>query len=149
MSFYAYLKFFHLLFVALFIGAFTAMALLWTRGRLAADSTIRQAYLDAVVFLSQRLATVAGSILLLAGILMLVDQPAMLKSGPLFHIKMTLGVLVVGASHVAHAKAKRLRAAMSEERVDARSERLMDLATWFVPALAFVVLFLGVFVAHG
>lgn len=149
MSLYGYLKFFHILFVALFVGAFTAMALLWTRGRLAPDPERRYAYVDAVVFISQRLSTIAGSILLLAGILMLVYQPAILGTGILFHIKMALGILVVGASHLAHVKAKRLRRALSEERVDTKAERFMELATWIVPALAFVVLFLGIMISHG
>ena len=149
MSFYAYLKFFHILFVALFVGAFTAVAILWVRGRLVEDPVRRLAFLEAVVLISRRLEIVAGSILLLAGTLMLVVHPALFRIGPLFHIKITLGVLVVAVSHMASARMKRLYAAISEGREEPRAERFMDRSTWIGPALAFVVLFLGVLIAHG
>ncbi|UCD36829.1 MAG: hypothetical protein JSW54_08285 [Fidelibacterota bacterium] len=125
------------------------MALLWTRNRLRESQVQRLPAVEVMIFISQRLVTVTSSVMLLAGVLLIVDQPAILSIGGLLHVKIFLGVLLVAGSHVSLAKMKKSRAALLEGRVDGKSERYLDLTTWIIPALTFVVMFLGVMVTHG
>ncbi|MFB0516070.1 MAG: hypothetical protein ACETWG_05635 [Candidatus Neomarinimicrobiota bacterium] len=149
MSFYTILRFFHVLLVALYVGSFTAIAFLWIRSRQLNDPAARLPYIDAAVSISQRLTTMAGSILLLVGILMIINWPGVLGYGVLFYIKISIGVLLVAVSHIAHAMAKRARDALAAGRTDARAERFVDLTVRIGPAIAFIIVFLGVMVSHG
>jgi len=125
------------------------MALLWTRGRLGDAQSHRLSAIEVMIFIGQRLATVASSVLLLAGVLLIIDQPSVLYMGALLHVKIVAGVLLVAGSHLTHLKAKKARTALLEGRKDAVSEKYLDITTWVIPALAFIVMFLGVMISHG
>jgi uncharacterized membrane protein len=149
MSFFNYLTFFHVLFMALFTGSFAAMALLWARGRGARSPQERAPFVEGTLAISRRLTTLTASLLLLVGILMIIDMPGLLYEGPLIHIKITIGVILVGVSHVVHFRLKKAYAALHQEEPEAGADRFLDLATALVPAVAFITIFLGIIQSHG
>ena len=148
MTYYTILTFLHILFVVLFVGSGAGLAILWRHSR-NVDAVQRLSVAEGMVAISQKVTVMAGSFLLLVGILMLISRPALLSSGALFYVKLTLGLIMVGISHVAHGKLKKIRAALAETKVDAAGEKAWDLITKVMPVLGIVTIFLGIWLTHG
>ena len=148
MTYYTILTFLHILFVALFIGSGAGLAILWKRSR-TVDDAQRLPLVEGMVTISQKVTVMAGSFLLLVGILMLISRPALLSAGPLLYVKIILGIIMVGMSHAAHGKIKKIRAALAESEVDTGSEKFWGMITKVMPVLAIVTLFLGFWLTHG
>ena len=148
MTYYTILTFLHILFVALFIGSGAGLAILWKRSR-TVDDAQRLPLVEGMVTISQKVTVMAGSFLLLVGILMLISRPALLSTGPLLYVKIILGIIMVGMSHAAHGKIKKIRAALAESEVDTGSEKFWGMITKVMPVLAIVTLFLGFWLTHG
>ncbi len=148
MTYDTILTFLHILFVVLFVGSGAGLAILWNRSR-SVDAAQRLPLVEGMVAISRKVTIMAGSFLLLVGILMLISRPALLSAGALLYIKLTLGLIMVGVSHVAHGKLKKIRAALAESKVDAGGEKAWDLITKVMPVLGIVTLFLGIWLTHG
>ena len=148
MTYYTILTFLHILFVALFIGSGAGLAILWKRSR-TVDDAQRLPLVEGMVTISQKVTVMAGSFLLLVGILMLISRPALLSAGVLWYVKIILGIIMVGMSHAAHGKIKKIRAALAESEVDTGSEKFWGMITKVMPVLAIVTLFLGFWLTHG
>ena len=134
--------------MVLFIGSWAGLAILWKRSRIV-DAAQGLALVEGMVAISQKVTVMAGSFLLLVGILMLISRPALLSAGALLYVKLTLGLIMVGISHVAHGKLKKIRAALAESKVDTGGEKAWDLITKVMPVLGIVTLVLGFWLTHG
>ncbi|MCH7858799.1 MAG: hypothetical protein IID14_03755 [Candidatus Marinimicrobia bacterium] len=148
MTYYTILTFLHILFVVLFVGSGAGLAILWKLSR-TVDTTQRLPLVEGIAAISQKVTVMAGSFLLLVGILMLISRPALLSAGALWYVKIILGLMLVGLSHAAHGKIKKIRAALDENEVDTGSEKFWDMITKVMPVLAIVTLFLGFWLTHG
>ena len=99
--------------------------------------------------ISRKVTVMAGSFLVLVGILMIMDRPALMTYGLLFYLKLVLGLIIVGLGHVGHGKLKKIQAAASVGEVDTVSEKTWDIMSKLMPALALTTILLGVWLVHG
>ena len=84
----------HVIGVAVMAGSIVALALQWRRSQAAVGesrSALRQSMLET----GRRLTVPAGSGLVLAGVLMILDRPGLLPGSILFRVKLALGAVTV------------------------------------------------------
>lgn len=145
---YKVFLFLHILFVVLFVGSGAALALLWQMFR-NADLTRKLPVVSGLVALSRQVTTMAGSFVFLMGLLMLIRQPAIMATGPLFQVKITLGILSIGLMHMTHGKLKRVLAALEQGETNSRAEKTVSVFTKVIGVVNVLVLLLGVLRFHG
>lgn len=148
MQYFSLLIFLHVLSIALFTGSWTAVLVLWQR----ADWTNpAQAATTAggMVSVGRFASVIAGSLAVLAGLVMILVQPQILALGGLFHAKISLGLTAVGLSHLVTGRLKRLQNTMNLDSSQEPKDRLTHRLAVVVLALAVITIFLGIRIAHG
>ena len=148
MSIHTIAVFLHILFVALFVGTGAAIGILWRRGR-TGEAEARLPLVEAVVAVGRIQAMVAGSFVILAGVLLTFRAGISGGLNPLLGVKILLGLTLIGLSHFGLSRAKKVAAALSEGQTHDSAERALDLINRVAPVIAIVVIFLGIWVAHG
>jgi hypothetical protein len=137
----------HILFMAWFVGSGIALTILWIRNRGAVRET-RLPDAAGMLAIARYIHTLAGTFLLLTGVLMVIQRPGMLSSGH-FLAKAILGVVAVGISHYAQAKIRQIWLAWTAHRPVPRPEKIMDILAVVIPILGALVIFMGVSWSHG
>ena len=140
--------FLHILFVALFVGTGAATGILWSRGR-TGEAETRLPLVEAVVAVGRMQAMVAGTAVILAGVLLTFRAGSSSGLNPLLGVKILLGLTLIGLSHFALSRAKKVAAALSEGQTNDSAERDLDMINRVAPVIAVVVIFLGIWLAHG
>ena len=140
--------FLHILFVALFVGTGAATGILWRLGR-TGEAETRLPLVEAVVAVGRMQAMVAGSFVFVAGVMVAMSAGDLGDFNPLLAVKILLGLTLIGLSHLALSRAKKVSAALSEGQTDDSAERALDMNNRVAPAIAVVVIFLGIWLAHG
>ncbi|MFQ6030211.1 MAG: hypothetical protein ACE5Q6_22280 [Dehalococcoidia bacterium] len=148
MTYFKLLIMLHVLFVALYVGSSAGLGILWSRNRQGTPEE-RLPDVEAMLAISKRFGVLASSLVLLVGILMLINQPAMLGWGALFYLKIILGFVMIGFTHVAHARLIRLQSALAGGTASPSGEKMMDLTRWLLPVLGVIVIILGVWHGHA
>ncbi len=148
MQYFSLLIFLHVFSIALFAGSWTAVLVLWqrtdwTNPDQAATTT------GAMVSVGRFASVIAGSLAVLAGLVMILVQPQIMAVGGLFHTKILLGVTAVGLSHLVTGRLKRLQNTMNPGSSQEPQHRLTHRLAMVVLALAVITIFLGIRVTHG
>ncbi len=148
MQYFSLLIFLHVLSIALFTGSWTAVLVLWQRtdwtNPAQAATTV-----GGMVSVGRFASIIAGSLAVLAGLVMILVQPQILALGGLFHAKILLGLIAVGLSHLVTGRLKRLQNTMNTGSSQEPKDRLTYRLAVVVLALAVITIFLGLRVTHG
>ncbi len=92
---------------------------------------------------------VAGSLVILVGLLMIMVQPQVLALGGRFHTKLLLGVVAIGLSHVAAGRLKKLHNTIKSDSAAQLEDKAFARLGGLIMLLAAVVIYLGVRLTHG
>ncbi|MCH7497851.1 MAG: hypothetical protein IH971_08370 [Candidatus Marinimicrobia bacterium] len=149
MTYYFLLRMVHVSFVVFYVGAAASMAILWLQARRSDGGAEGIPSLNAVVTVGHRITLTAGSIALLAGILMIMERPSILQHGAVFIVKIILGVMAVGLSHMVQGRVRRFRDGAQEGTEQPEAEKSVDMLLKLAPVLALATVLLGVFISHG
>ncbi|MEE9465053.1 MAG: hypothetical protein V3W14_05720 [Candidatus Neomarinimicrobiota bacterium] len=148
MQYFSLLIFLHVFSIALFTGSWTAVLVLWKRtdwtnpDQAAATS-------GGMVSVGRFASAIAGSLAVLAGLVMILVQPQIMAVGGLFHTKIFLGAMAVGLSHLVTSRLKRLQNTMNSGGSLEPKDRITQRLAMVVLALAVTTIFLGVRITHG
>ena len=148
MQYFSLLIFLHVSSIALFTGSWTAVLMLWKRTDWT-NSTQAAAAIGGMVSVGRFGSAIAGSLAVLAGLMMILVQPQFMAVGGLFHTKIFLGTTAVGLSHLVTGRLKRLYNTMNSSGSIEPMDRITPRLAMIVLALAIITIFLGVRVVHG
>ncbi len=149
MTYYCLLRSVHVSFVVLYVGAAASMTILWLQARPSDGGAERNPLLTAVVTVGHRITLTAGSLALLAGILMIMERPGILQHGAVLIVKIILGVVAVGLSHMVQGRVRRIRDGALEGTEPPGAEKSLDLLLKLAPVLALATVLLGIIISHG
>ncbi len=148
MNYFSLLVFLHIVSIALFKGSWAAGLVMWWRaGQMEPGS---KGPLVAALATAARFASlVAGSLVILVGLLMILVQPQVLALGGRFHTKLLLGVVAIGLSHMAAGRLKKLHSTIVSDDTTKLEDKAFTRLGVVVMLLAVVVIYLGISLSHG
>jgi uncharacterized membrane protein len=147
-KYFSVLVFFHIVSIALFTGSWAALLVMWWRaGQMEPGS--KEPLVAALVTAARFASIVAGSLVILVGLLMIMVQPQVLALGGRFHTKLFLGVLAVGLSHVAAGRLKKLHNTIKSDGATKLEDKAFGRLGALVMLLVIVVIYLGISLTHG
>ncbi len=119
----------------------------WRVGPLEPGS--KEPLVAALVTAARFASIVAGSLVILVGLLMIMVQPQVLALGGRFHTKLLLGVLAIGLSHVATGRLKKLHNTIISDDSTKLEDTTFTRLGGLVMLLVVVVIYLGISLSHG
>ena len=149
MTYYFLLRIVHVSFVVLYVGAAASMTILWLQAGQSDGGAEGNPFLNAVVTIGRRITLTAGSLAMLAGILMILDRPSILQHGAVLIVKITLGIAAVGLSHVVQGRIRRFRDGAQQGAKQPEAEKRLDLLLKLTPLLALATVLLGIVISHS
>ena len=148
MNYFSVLIFLHIVSVALFTGSWAALLVMWRRAGQMPPGPV-EPLVAAMVTVARFSSIVAGSLVLLVGLLMILVQPQVLALGGRFHAKLFLGVLAIGLSHMAAGRLRKLYNTIKLDGAAKLEDRAFTRLGGLVMLLMTVVIYLGVSLNHG
>lgn len=148
MNYFSVLIFLHIVSMALFTGSWAALLVMWRRAGQMPPGPI-EPLVAAMVTVARFSSIVAGSLVLLVGLLMILVQPQVLALGGRFHAKLFLGVLAIGLSHMVTGRLRKLYNTIKSDAADKLEDRVFARLGGLVMLLMIVVIYLGVSLNHG
>jgi len=148
MQYFSLLVFLHIFSIALFTGSWTAVLVLWKRTDWS-NPTQAAASTGGMVSVGRFASVIAGSLAVLAGLVMILVQPQIMAVGGLFHTKIFLGATAVGLSHMVTGRLKKLHNTTNSSDSLEPMDRITPRLAMIVLVLAITTIFLGVRIAHG
>ena len=148
MNYFSVLVFLHIVSIALFTGSWAAVLVMWWRaGQM--EPGPNEPLMGALVTAARFASIIAGSVVILVGLLMIMVQPQVLALGGRFHTKLLLAVVAIGLSHVATGRLKKLHNTIKSNDSTQLEDTTFSRLGGVVMLLVVVVIYLGISLSHG
>ncbi len=148
MNYFSLLVFLHIVSIALFSGSWAALLVMWWRaGQM--EPGPKGPLVAALVTAARFASIIAGSLVILVGLLMIMVEPHVLALGGRFHTKLLFGVAAIGLSHLAAGRLKKLHKTIVSDDTTKLEDKVFTRLGAAVMLLAVVVIYLGISLAHG